>query len=103
MEVEELDAIGKYKEENEDKAYMGRNNSSKEVIFKAQVRLQVIFHRHIALSRYLNWSGLVTHLRGHKAIDCPRDRRAPVIPPPPYWNLLHMSTIRILKFNFLLM
>jgi hypothetical protein len=37
LEVEELDAIGKNKEENEDKANMGRGNGSKEVIVKAQV------------------------------------------------------------------
>ena len=35
LEVEELDAIDKDKEEKEDKANMGHNNSSKEVIFKA--------------------------------------------------------------------
>ena len=39
LEVEELDAIGKDKEENEDKANMGHNNCSKEIIFKAQMGL----------------------------------------------------------------
>ena len=39
LEVEELDAIDKDKEEKEDKANMGHNNSSKEVIFKAKTGL----------------------------------------------------------------
>ena len=66
LEVEELDAIDKDKEEKEDKANMGHNNSSQEVIFKAIMGLQVIFYCQITLSRYLNWSSLFTHLRGHK-------------------------------------
>ena len=75
---------------------MGRGNGSKEVIVKAHVGFQVIFHCHMALSRYLDWSSPVTHLGCHKAIERPRHWRSPVIPPPPYWNLLHVENYIII-------
>jgi hypothetical protein len=94
LKVEELDAICKDKEEKEDKAEMGGSHRSEEVIVKPQVLLKVILNCNEIFSWYLHWRSIVAHLGGNKAIKCPCHWRSPVIPPPPYWNLLQMSSVR---------
>ena len=44
LEIKELDAICKYEEEENDKSNMSHSNSSKEVIFKAQLLLKISFY-----------------------------------------------------------
>lgn len=91
LEVEELDSISKDKEEHENKTNMSCSYSSKEVMLKSIMLLNVLLHCHPTFFCYINLRKLVTDLRCHKAIDCPGHRRCPVIPPPPYWNLLQIS------------
>lgn len=67
---------------------MSQNNKSKEVMFKAQSSLKVIFYCHEPISRNLYWTIHITHLGCHQSIYSPCHRRCPIIPPPPYWNLL---------------
>lgn len=69
LEVEELDAIGKHKEKDENKAKMGHCNCWKEVIFETQAYFEVLFQLHATCFRYLKPSiFFVTNLRGYKTI-----------------------------------
>ena len=68
MEVEELDAIGKHKEEEENKAKMGHCNSWKEVIFETQAYFEVDLQWHFTCFKYLKRSIFVTNLRGYMTI-----------------------------------
>lgn len=91
LEVEELDAIGKHKEENKNPCHMDNHNHRKEIIVISPIVFEVLFHCCWS-SCWKNYSlTIVTQLRSHKAIDGPSNRRKPVVPPWPHRKLLqHM-------------
>ena len=100
LEVKELNAIGKDKQEEEDPTNMSQGNRSQEIIFKAWSLLKIQLHWLHTCSRYLNRILLVAHLRCHQSVDGPSNRGSPVVPPPPYRYLLQMYSL--LEFNILL-
>lgn len=89
MEVEVLDRVGKDETEEERPRNMCSSNCTKEVIPETKEFFQILTHFNISFKpRHHNQITLVAHLRRDEPVYSPRDRRSPVVPPPPYGDLL---------------
>ena len=55
----------------------------------AQVVLEELIHRNLVAAGKAKLAFHVTDLGSKESVDCPRNRRAPVVPPPPDGTELH--------------
>ena len=88
LKVQELYTIGKDEEKEYTPTDVYHSNNRKKVILKPKHFLNVSLHWYVSRSRYLKRRVFVTHLRRNKAIECPSHRSSPIVPPPPYRDLL---------------
>jgi len=90
LEVKELDAISKDKEEEKDPSNMGNDYRDKEIMVITPKFLKECIYRLFCSKRKRNFSLQVPKLRCNDAIDCPSNWGSPVVPPPPYGDQLQL-------------
>lgn len=73
LEVKEFDSVGKDKEEEEDQTKMSNDNDREEVVVITQVFFEVILHGLTVSAWYFQKRVLITYLRSHEAVQCPRN------------------------------